>query len=315
MLEFKAILNDFATHNNMVFELEEYVYLETEITSSVEPKKFECEVTTTYKGRPLRMSLTGTPTEPAFRSFGVAPTLTMFTTIGYISEDAIEVNFVESAIDDYPEFFNPDSPDSLEIIQWDDDGYRYVGLQLSIGNLFLGDNFFDLLSYYLLRLQVACENLLTASLNSIERFKDQDKFNYHKHVWLAAKSYDRVFFVAGNRYLESCLEPFDWSENEDLELEDGQTPPGFQESEFTQTALWLGKELLALEEIRSRVFDLVATELSKEGVKYEDEEQMLWVVHNEIVTANSIFMSINSGLSFGSRRFFRIPEGAPTFEL
>ncbi len=316
MLEYKAVLTDFAQYKGLQYELNEYVIRESPDSSSYGSEQtFECEISADLGARPLQISLSGQTPEPMFRTFGPTGDLEISLSLGYVTSKENVASDIEQVKETYSEFFAPQDSHRIEVVQWDsENGYSCVGLLLRADNLSLSQGHLEVLDYYLMRAQQAAAKLILGAFSSIEAWTNPVKGSYHTYVHEAASKADRIFLVGGLKYLESQLVALNWQESGASFDDPNSIPEGFIRSEFVDAALWDGEEVLETETFRGRIFDLVASKLSAQGDLYMDDEQMLWVLNHEIITASAVYMSINSGITLGSRGYFKIPEGSEPFK-
>lgn len=317
MLEYKAILTDFAEFKKIPFELEEYeIRNPGNSTDDDQELLQECEISFEFKGRQIQISLIGQTPESMFRTWGPVAALEMSMSLGFVTaKDEIDQR-IEQLKSDYPELFSMQGLGAIEIVFWDsEEGTTYLGLLLKSDRVSLVHNHIEVIDSYLLRLYTAGEQVLLSLFGVVEGWSVPGRYKYHSYVQEAAQLVDRVFLVSGDTYLESTLEPLDWNQPGVDSSSPESIPSEFVQSEFTERALWQGSELLDLNEIRANMFNAIAEKLSLDGSFYKDDEQMLWMLDHVLVTADSVIMSINSGLSLGSRGYFRVPENVKPFKL
>jgi hypothetical protein len=312
MLEYKAILKDFAEFKNIPCDLEENVIKsqDSESPADGEPK-FECELTTEYNGKPLQISLKGYTPEPMFRTYGLTADLEMFMNVGVIKSKEDSEKCFAQAESDFEEFFGDSASGKFDIATWkSEDLTEYAGLFLRAENVSLSGSYLEVLDYYLLRLYLGSSRLLLHCMGTINGWDKPGEYSYNSYVHEAARSADRIFMVDGKKYLESTLIPLDWSAPGISYDVPESIPKEYIRSEFLEQALWNGTEYLGIDDIRGKIFDVVAYKLSQEGEMYLDDQQMLWIVNHELITASSVYMSINDGLTLGSRGYFKVPTNA-----
>ncbi|BDQ00730.1 hypothetical protein [Aquiluna sp. KACHI24] len=316
MLELRAILDSFAEFKGIPSGIEDYELEPTDGNSSEGSSSllFESELTTVYKARPLMISLVSAEIDPMFRTFGPMADLRMKMGLGEIIHPERANEDIARAREDFAPILDAQEYGKFEFLTWEDEeGSSFVGVSLAASGVSFSGDHVETLDFYLQWLSFAGKSLLKSSVGSFREWEEPKAVNYHSLIWQAAESYDRLFKIGSTRYLESALEPMDWG-IEGASWDDPESiPKEFLQAEFLEKAVWEGVELLDTEEVRWRVFDKVAAELNLVGTPYSDEDQMLWIVNNEIVTAGAIFMSINSGLTGGSREWFKIPDGASEY--
>lgn len=316
MLELRAVLTDFAGYKEIPCAVVDSVIENTNDTNSgaTASERYESRLDTEYNGRPTRISLFSSPKPSVLRIFGPTADLIITISLGSVSDIEEAKREIYEAHETFSDFFDMQDFGKIDIFEWkSEDQSSFVGLSMNAPSVDLTENHLQTLDFYLQWITVAGNVLFNPPFSEILKWENGKTVSYHEFVREAAKSYDRLFEIGSIQYLESELVPFDWSTSDaSLDDRDG-IPDDFARGEFLEKGVWGGKELLGAEEMRSRVFSEVAKALDSAGSRYTSDESVLWIIEGEIVTAEAVFMSIDSGLSGGSRGWFRVPDGAREF--